>query len=430
MEILAFLLGLFGLGTGASILVIKNYYHICQPSEVLIFAGNSQKSNDGVNFGYRLVKGGSSIRFPLLEEVFKMDLTNMIIELKVINAYSKGGVPLTVEGVANIKIAGEEPIIHNAIERLLGKKRKEIESLAKETLEGNLRGVLADLTPEEANGDQIKFAKKLLEEAEKDLQELGLILDSLQIQNISDEVSYLDSIGRKQQAELIRDARIAEAQANAESIIQDSADNRSTALRRIQRDLAIAKADAQKRVRDAQTQRTAMIAEVESIVMAELAKVQAEVAVQTEQIIQVKQQLQADVIAPAEADCQEAIAQAQGNASQIIEDGKAQAEGAKQLAQSWILAGANAKQVFLYQKLELLMKLMASTVPEVMIDQITIIDGEKGATIPKIATFMEQLRQTTGVDLSVIAQQFSDNHSPIIDNSVNTGLLPRGTTTD
>lgn len=410
MEILAFLFSLFGIGTGATFLVIKNYYYICQPSEVLIFAGSSQKSIDGKNLGYRLVKGGSSIRTPLLEEVFKMDLTNMIIELKVVNAYSKGGVPLTVEGVANIKIAGEEPIIHNAIERLLGKKRSEIESLAKETLEGNLRGVLADLTPEEANADQIKFAKQLLEEAEKDLQELGLVLDNLQIQNISDDVHYLDSIGRKQQAELIRDARIAEAQAQAESIIQNSMDKKTTSLRKIEKDLAIAKIDAEKRVRDAQTKRTAMIAEVESLVMAELAKVQAEVAVQKERILQVQQQLQADVIAPAEANCKQVIAKAQGKASQIIEDGKAQAEGAKQLAQSWKLAGVNAKEVFLYQKLELLMKLMVSSVPEINIDQITIIDGEKDATIPKMATFIEQLRQTTGVDINAIAQNFSNNH--------------------
>jgi len=83
------------------------------------------------------------------------------------------------------------------------------------------------------------------------------------------------------------------------SIIKDSENQRLTALRRIQKDLEIAKADAEKRVRDTQTKRGAMIAEVESVVMSDLAKVQAEVAVQTARIKQVKQQLQADVIAPA-----------------------------------------------------------------------------------------------------------------------------------
>ncbi|WP_376786991.1 SPFH domain-containing protein, partial [Planktothrix agardhii] len=126
MGIIIALLGVLGLGTGAGFLIIRNLYYICQPSEVLIFAGSRSTVEGGTDVGYRLVKGGSSIRIPLLEDAFRMDLTNMIIELKVSNAYSKGGIPLTVEGVANIKIAGEEPTIHNAIERLLGKSRKEI----------------------------------------------------------------------------------------------------------------------------------------------------------------------------------------------------------------------------------------------------------------------------------------------------------------
>ena len=217
MGTITLLLGLLGLGGGAGWFMIRNLYYICQPSEILIFAGTKTRTHDRQEVGYRLVKGGSSIRVPLMEETFRMDLTNMIIELKVTNAYSKGGIPLNVEGVANIKIAGEEPTIHNAIERLLGKSRKQIELLAKQTLEGNLRGVLASLTPEQVNEDKIAFAKSLLEEAEDDLEKLGLVLDNLQIQNISDDVHYLDSIGRKQQAELLRDARIAEAKAKAES---------------------------------------------------------------------------------------------------------------------------------------------------------------------------------------------------------------------
>jgi flotillin len=405
MDIIAILLGIFGMGTGAGYFVLRNLYYICQPSEVLIFAGGKKKISDEKEVGYRLVKGGSSFRTPLLEQAFRMDLTNMIIDLKVVNAYSKGGIPLTVEGVANIKIAGEEPTIHNAIERLLGKNRKEIEQLAKETLEGNLRGVLASLTPEQANEDQIAFAKSLLEEAEDDLEKLGLVLDSLQIQKISDEVRYLDSIGRKQQADLFRDARIAEAKAKAESQVKDSANKRITALRRIQRDLEVAKADAQKRVRDAQTKRTAMIAEVESVVMADMARVQAEVAVQTERIKQVEQQLQADIVAPAEANCKRAIAKAQGEAAKIVEEGKAQAQGAKQLAQSWKTAGANAKEIYLLQKLEVLMKMMAASVPEIEIENVTVIDGKNGNNVAKIASFAEQLRQTTGVDLVQLANR-------------------------
>ncbi|MBW4611796.1 MAG: flotillin family protein [Desmonostoc vinosum HA7617-LM4] len=407
MEIIALLVGIFGTGTAAGWWVIRNLYYICQPSEVLIFAGSRTAVIDNRSVGYRLVKGGSSIQIPLLEKTFRMDLTNMIIELKVSNGYSKGGIPLTVEGVANIKIAGEEPTIHNAIERLLGKTRQDIEQLAKETLEGNLRGVLANLTPEQVNEDKITFAKTLLEEAEDDLEKLGLILDNLQIKNIFDEVRYLDSIGRKQQAELLRDARIAEAKAKAEAVIKTSENNRITKLRQIDRDLEIAKADAERRVRDALTKRTAMIAEVEAVVNAQVAKVQAEVAVQTERIKQVENQLQADVVAPAEAECQKAIAKAKGDASRIVEEGKAQAAGTLRLAESWQNAGTSAREIFIFQKLEPLLKMLAAGVPEVQVQNLTVIDATDGNNVPKIASFVEQLRQTTGIDVTKVINQLN-----------------------
>ena len=411
MEIIVLLLGILGLGTGAGALVIRNLYYICQPSEILIFAGTKEKTADGKKVGYRLVKGGSSIRVPLLEKAFRMDLTNIIIELKVANAYSKGGIPLTVEGVANIKVAGEQPTIHNAIERLLGKSRQEIEQFAKETLEGNLRGVLASLTPEQVNEDKIAFAQSLLEEAEEDLEKLGLVLDNLQIQNISDDVRYLDSIGRKQQAELIRDARIAEAQAHAESLIKTAENDKITALRRIDRDIEIAKAEAERRVRDAVTKREAVVAEVEAEVAAQVVKRQAEVAVQQERIKQVEQQLQADVVAPAEADCKRAIAQAKGDAASIIEDGKAQTDGIRSLAKSWQGAGDSAKEIFLFQKLDVLLKTMASAVPDVEVESVTVIDSQGGSTATQIASFLEQLKQTTGVDVAQAVNNLTDGKS-------------------
>ena len=242
-------LGLTGAaGIWAFVVLLRQLYYICQPSEVLIFAGLRRTTGSGRSVGYRTVRGGSALRIPLLEEVMRLDLSNMIIDLKVDNAYSKGGIPLNVSGVANIKISSDEPGIHNAIERLIGKEQEEIRHIAKETLEGNLRGVMASLTPEQLNEDKVTFARTLLEEAEDDLQKLGLVLDTLQIQNISDDVRYLDSIGRKQLVELKRDSRIAEAEAKSQSSVKQAENERITALRRLDKDLAIATADAEKRV--------------------------------------------------------------------------------------------------------------------------------------------------------------------------------------
>ncbi len=409
IEAIAALLAILGVGTGAGIFVIRNLYYICQPNEILIFAGSSRELADGRRVGYRLVKGGSSVRIPLLERALRMDLSNMIINLKVANAYSKGGIPLTVEGVANIKIAGEEPAIHNAIERLLGKSRQEIEQMAKETLEGNLRGVLASLTPEQVNEDKIAFAKSLLDEAEDDLEKLGLVLDTLQIQNISDDVRYLDSIGRKQQADLLRDARIAEAKAKAESAIQTAENQKITELSRLDRDIGISRAEADRRIKDAMTKRDAVVAEAIAEIAAELARIQAEVPVQQERIKQVEQQLQADVIAPAEADCKQAIARAQGSAARIIEDGKARAEGTLRLAESWKTAGANARDIFLLQRLETLLRTLTSAVPDITVHNVTVVDASQGNNATKAASFIEQLKQTTGIDLAEAIQNLSDS---------------------
>lgn len=408
METVLALLAVFGVGTSAGLFVIRNLYYICQPSEVLIFAGSRHSVGDSQQkVGYRLVKGGSSVRVPLLEQAFRMDLSNMIIELKVNNAYSKGGIPLMVESVANIKVAGEEPTIHNAIERLLGKSRKEIEKLAQETLEGNLRGVLASLTPEQVNEDKIAFAKNLLEEAEDDLEKLGLVLDTLQIQNISDEVGYLDSIGRRQQAELLRDSRIAEAKSQAESVIRAAENQKNTSLKQIETEIEMARAEAERRIQDAITKRQAVVAEAEADIGSEVARTQAEVAVQKERIKQVEQKLQADVVAPAEAKSKQAIARAKGDAAAIVEPGKAQAEGIRKLAESWKAAGVNARDIFLYQKLEELLKIIVSTVPEVEVDNVTVINAQGGSNATKMAAFFEELKQTAGIDVAATLESLT-----------------------
>jgi len=203
-------------------------------------------------------------------------------------------------------------------------------------------------------------------------------------------------------------------------VIQASANDRITALRRIERDIEIAKAQAERRVRDALTKRVAVVAEVESVVGAEMAKTEAELTVQTERIKQVEQQLQADVVAPAEAACQRAIAKAKGDAARIVEDGKAQAAGTKRLAQSWKAAGPSAKEIFLFQKLQVLLKMMATAVPEVEVQDVTLIDANSGSTTTKIASFLEQLRQTTGVDITQLAHQVAKkpNDLPSLNNQI------------
>ena len=395
-----FAVGLTGAaGLWAFVVLLRQLYYICQPSEVLIFAGLGKTTGDGRKVGYRTVRGGSALRIPVLEEVMRLDLSNMIIELRVENAYSKGGIPLNVAGVANIKISGDEPGIHNAIERLIGKSQDDIRHIAKETLEGNLRGVMASLTPEQLNEDKITFARTLLEEAEDDLQKLGLVLDTLQIQNISDDVRYLDSIGRKQLVELKRDSRIAEAEATSQSAVKQAENARITSLRRLDKELAIATANAQKRIKDALTRRDALVAEVDAQVGAELARAEAELPVQEERIKQVMQQLEADVIAPAESECETMMADAKGAAASIVEQGRSQAEGLQELVTSLKRSGSDAKRLFLLQKLEPLLTMLSDTVQPIEVEEVSLIGERDGQMNLSIATLLRQLQDSTGLHL-------------------------------
>ncbi|MEN9577958.1 MAG: hypothetical protein RJA70_967, partial [Pseudomonadota bacterium] len=165
--------------------IIRKLLYVAPPNEVLVFSGTTRRIGTEI-VPYRFVRGGRSMRRPLVERVDRMDLSMFTVMVNIENAFTKGGIPLNVQGVANVKLPGEEPLLTNAVVRFLGRTREEIYHVAKETLEGNLRGVLASLTPQEVNEDKTAFAQKLLEEAEHDMNRMGLVLDTLKIQNVFD----------------------------------------------------------------------------------------------------------------------------------------------------------------------------------------------------------------------------------------------------
>ena len=241
-----------------------------------------------------MLHGGRTLRIPIVERVSRVDLTTIPIDVTVRNAYSKGGIPLIVQGIANVKVSARDPIAHNAVERLLEKPFEEMMHIAKDTLEGNLRGVLATLTPEEANEDRLKFAGRLIEEADEDLKKLGLELDTLKIQNLTDEVNYLDSIGRQQTAEILKKARVAEAERASEAEQTEASARQAAQVAQIQADLAITEENNRLRVRKAELDAEALAREAEAKVSGEKARVVAEQELQQERIAKEQRRLEAD----------------------------------------------------------------------------------------------------------------------------------------
>ncbi|HUH05093.1 MAG TPA: SPFH domain-containing protein [Kofleriaceae bacterium] len=403
------LLGIAAVIAFSVVVVVIRLIHICSPNEILIFYGRSHRDTDGKVHGYRLVHGGRGTRTPLFEKVTRMDLSNMIIDLKITGAYSKGGIPLNVDGIANVKIASRQPIIGNAIERFLDKPRQEIITVARETLEGNLRGVLATLTPEDVNQDRDKFAERLTGEADDDLEALGLELDSLKIQHVSDDKGYLDSLGRRQSAELIMKSRVAEAENKAIAAERGAENFRNQEGARLDADIAEARADARRRIIDARTRKDAMVAEERSTVTAAVARAQAELKVQEARLSQVRLRLMADEIKPAEAQREQMEQAARGAAAYIIEEGKATAEALRTISETWAQAGDNAREIFVAQKLSGLIGHMMSTVDKVTVDKVTFIDSKltNGNNLAvKAAVTSEQLKHTLGVDLPELLRKF------------------------
>ena len=407
------ILALAGIGVAAFlalVLIIKNVLYVCQPNEVLIFSGRQRRTPDGKLFGYRVIRGGRAVRIPLFETVDRMDLTNMILDLQVKNAYSKGGIPLSVQGVANIKVPGEEPLLNNCLERFLGNSREEIMKIARETLEGNLRGVLAQLSPEQVNKDKDQFALKLADEAEQDLSRLGLVMDTLKIQNVSDDVGYLDAIGRQISARIRRDAQIAEAEARAEAAEQKWRNTMAGELSKLEAEIMISRKENDRRVADARTRRDAMIAEQLAQVQASVAQSRAEVDMQDARIEQVRLQLDADVLQPAEANRRESEENAKGDAAKIVEQGRATAQVLANLADRYNTSGRAGRDILLMQKLVPLLTRMSGTMVDLKIDRLTVLGKGGGAAsggdlAAKLVDYSEQIKAATGIDVTAMLRQ-------------------------
>jgi flotillin len=133
--------------------------------------------------------------------------------------------------------------------------------------------------------------------------------------------------------------------------------------------------------------------------------------VQRARLAQVRYQLIADKVKPAEAKKAQMIAQARGAASKIIEDGKATATAIRSLGETWAKAGDSARQIFVAQKLQGLVATMMSTVGEIPIDKVTVIDKELAANgsnfAVKAAITSEQLKQLLGVDIAAAVQRYA-----------------------
>jgi len=396
-----------------AVMTIRSLMVIVPPNRAAVLTGRERKLISGERIGYRSVIGGRTLRVPIIETVQHISLETFPVEISVANAFSKGNIPLNIEAIAAVKIASQpETVFNNAVERLLGKTEEEIWALAKDTLMGNLRGVLATLTPEEVNEDRLGFAKALAEDAGEDLAALGFHLDVLKIQNVGDERGYLEAIGRKRAAEAVRDAEIAEADATAETRQRQANARQVAEIKEADAAVQIAEAQNKLRVRKAELDREAQIVERTAQVKAQEAEVEAQKALESRRVEREQLRLQADVVAPANAELDAAKARAEGDAAPIREKGRATAQVLQMLYDQVKAGGEQAYAVFLAEKLPELLATSVGAVRGVDIDKVVVIDSGGGTGVSNAVNqrvqgalgTVEAISSAVGVDISSVLQ--------------------------
>ncbi len=248
---------------GAALLVllivmfILSRIKVAGPNEAFIVTGRKGraiKTADGATVtdlsGQKVVMGAAVFVMPVVQRLYKLDLSSREIPVSVSGAVSAQGIRCDADAVAIVKVGGTADMIRPAAQRFLHQQDR-VEQFTGQVLSGALRSVVGRLTVEQIIRDRAAFAAHVAEEAESALTHQGLILDAFQLEDIRTAGSYLADLGRPEAARVLREAAIAEAQARqaaeqermkAEGAIAESERNRALKKAEVQAEIDAARA--------------------------------------------------------------------------------------------------------------------------------------------------------------------------------------------
>ena len=413
MQTLGIALGLGVLGILLLIIFIKSNMVLCQPNELVVIAGRQRRQKDGTVRGYRTIRGGRGFKWPLVESIARLPLTTHPTQIELENAMCQGMIPVSVEGRATVKLAGRpEEGMEAAIERFLNKGPDAVTKTAQQTLEGALRGVIATVSPEEANTRRLELAEQTASRAREDLRRLGIVLDFFVITDVSDSQGYLEAIGRRANAAVKRDARIAEATAEAEAIKVSAEQKRLGREAQIAAEKKVISLENDLAVHQAELVSTTNQAEQRAKVAGDIARAEEEIELESRRVKLSEKREEANTVIPAQADRQAKELRAKGQSARIMEDGRATAKAIELMLEQW--QDGQAQDLFLIQLLPTLLDKVTSVVSDnLRIDKLTILDSGDGEGIPgyvknltnSAIVMLEQLKNATGIDLEKLAEK-------------------------
>jgi flotillin len=305
------------------VIILKRYTKV-GPNEVLVISGRKHRymDPDGVERvrGFRVVKGGGTFVVPVVEKVDILSLELLTIDVQTPEVYTSKGVPVKVDGVAQIKVKGDDISIATAAEQFLSKDTAAIMNIATQTLEGHLRAILGTMTVEEIYQNRDAFASKVQEVAAGDMANMGLGIVSFTIRDIRDTQGYLDALGKPRIAQVKRDAQIAQAEADRDAMIKSSQATQAGQEAKFQADSKIAEAqrDYQSNVAqyqaavnlkkaeadlayDLQKYKTGQLVKAEEV-QVQIIEKQKQIELQQQEIQRKQRELEANVQKPADAE--------------------------------------------------------------------------------------------------------------------------------
>ncbi len=289
------------------------------PDEALIVSGRRKRLSNGQVVGFRIVKGGATFVWPVLEIAKTISLRIMPLDVNS-SAYTSQGVQVTVDGIAQVKIDSTQEAIATAAEQFLSLKEEEIRRIATQTLEGHLRSIVGNLTVEEINQNRDAFAQKVQELAAGDLANMGLKIISFTIREIADKNGYLESLGKAQIARVQRDAVIGQAEAKRDADIKSAEAMQAGQTARYLAETKVAEANRDKEMKVADYQASINERKAESdlaydkkryvieqevqkeAMQVEIIKKQKEIELQEQEALRKEQELDATIRKPADAE--------------------------------------------------------------------------------------------------------------------------------
>src|SRR5271163_2514061 len=248
--------------------VFANLYRKAGPHEALIVYGFR---------GTRVIKGHGTVILPMVESCRELSLELMSFDVAPQqDLYTKQGVAVTVEAVAQIKVKSDPESILTAAEQFLTKPPEDREALIRLVMEGHLRGIIGQLTVEEIVKQPEMVSDRMRSTCADDMNKMGLEVISFTIKEVRDKNDYITNMGRPDVARIKRDADVAAAEADRDTAIKRAVAAREAAVAKAQADQERVLAETLSQAKQAEAQRDLDVKKAEYLEMVKKQQAQAD----------------------------------------------------------------------------------------------------------------------------------------------------------